>query len=180
MADISIFLQKLIAREGGYCDHPADRGGPTCWGITQAVARANGYHGPMRALPRAEAERIYRALYWEAPRFNAIAPIAPNIAEELLDAGVNMGPAVAARFLQRTLNALNRNGQDYDDLVPDGTIGPATLHALAAFLAVRGGKGETVLLKGMQALRGERYIALAESRPANEAFAYGWLANRIG
>ena len=37
-----------------------------------------------------------------------------------------------------------------------------------------------VLLKAMEALQGERYIALAESRPANEAFLYGWLANRIG
>ena len=29
-------------------------------------------------------------------------------------------------------------------------------------------------------LQGERYLRLAERRPANEAFLYGWLANRIG
>lgn len=180
MTDIAVLLNDLIAREGGYCDHPADRGGPTCWGITQAVARANGYRGEMRTLPRSEAERIYRALYWEAPCFNSIAPIAPKIAEELFDAGVNMGPPVAVRFLQRALNALNRNGRDYADITPDGTIGPATQAALARFLTVRGRKGEVVLLKAIQALRGERYIALAEGRPANEAFVYGWLSNRIG
>ncbi|RXR28599.1 glycoside hydrolase family 108 protein [Sphingobium fluviale] len=180
MTDIAAYLNNLIAREGGYCDHPADRGGPTNWGITQAVARANGYNGEMRALPRTEAERIYRTLYWDAPHFDSIAPIAPKIAHELFDAGVNMGPPVAIRFLQRALNALNRNGQDYADLASDGAIGPATQRALAAFLAVRGAKGEAVLLKAMQALRGERYIALAEGRPANEAFVYGWLSNRIG
>ena len=180
MTNIDLLLQRLIEREGGYCNHPADRGGPTNWGITQAVARANGYQGDIRALPRAEAERIYRALYWEAPRFDAIALIAPRIAEELFDAGVNMGPAVAARFLQRALNALNRNAEDYADLAPDGDIGPATQAALSRFLGVRGLKGESVLLKAMQALRGERYIALAEGRPANEAFVYGWLSNRIG
>jgi hypothetical protein len=37
-----------------------------------------------------------------------------------------------------------------------------------------------VLLRALEALQGERYIRLAELRPANEAFLYGWLANRIG
>jgi hypothetical protein len=37
-----------------------------------------------------------------------------------------------------------------------------------------------VLVKAIDALQGERYIALAERRPANEAFLYGWLAQRIG
>ena len=65
--------------------------------------------------------------------------------------------------------------------MPDGRIGPATLSALDTFLELRGKKkGETVLLKALDALQGERYIRLAERRPANEAFLYGWLANRIG
>lgn len=44
-------------------DHPADRGGPTRWGLTEAVARRNGYDGPMRALPRSVAADLYRRLY---------------------------------------------------------------------------------------------------------------------
>lgn len=180
MTDIALLLSRLIEREGGYVDHPADRGGPTNWGITETVARKNGYEGAMRALPRTEAECIYRALYWEQPRFDTLAPLAPDVAAELFDAGVNMGPMIATRFLQRALNALNRNGQDYADIALDGLVGPATAQALRAYLARRGSKGEDVLLKAMQALRGERYIALTERRPANEAFAYGWLANRIG
>ena len=40
--------------------------------------------------------------------------------------------------------------------------------------------GEAMLLKAIEALQGVRYLRLAESRPANEAFLYGWLANRIG
>ncbi len=92
-----------------------------------------------------------------------------------------MGPAVAATFLQRSLTALNRNASDYPDLVPDGRIGEKTLAALDAFLSKRGMKsGETVLLRALEALQGERYLRLAERRPANEAFLYGWLANRIG
>jgi lysozyme family protein len=104
----------------------------------------------------------------------------PRIAEELFDSGVNMGPAVAITFLQRALTALNRSGRDYPDLVPDGRIGAKTLEALGRYFAVRGRGGEIVLLRALDALQGERYVRLAERRPANEAFFYGWLVNRIG
>ena len=179
--EIDGLIAALIEREGGFSDHPADRGGPTMFGSTEAVARAHGYRGAMRGLPRDEALSIYRRLYWLRPRFDAIAERAWRIAAELFDTGVNMGPAVAATFLQRALTALNRNGKDFADLVPDGRVGPRTLAALDGFLAVRGARGgETVLLRALEALQGERYLRLAERRPANEAFLYGWLANRIG
>ena len=174
-------VEALIDREGGFVNHPADRGGPTCFGITEAVARAHGYGGAMRDLPRAEAEAIYRRLYWLRPRFDQVARRTPRLAAELFDTGANMGPAVAATFLQRALTALNRSARDYPDLVPDGRIGDTTLAALDRFIAVRGASGgETVLLRAMEALQGERYLRLAERRPANETFLYGWLANRIG
>jgi lysozyme family protein len=115
------------------------------------------------------------------PGFDQLAKRSPRLAAELFDTGANMGPAVAATFLQRALTALNRNGRDYPDLVPDGRVGPATLAALDAFLALRGKSGgETVLLRALEALQGERYLRLAERRPPNEAFLYGWLANRLG
>ena len=53
VVDVEGLIDALIDREGGYVDHPADKGGATCFGITQAVARAHGYAGPMRQLPRA-------------------------------------------------------------------------------------------------------------------------------
>jgi lysozyme family protein len=179
--EVDGLIDALIEREGGYIDHPADKGGPTCFGITQAVARAQGYAASMRQLPREEAAAIYRRLYWARPRLDEIAARSGQIAAELFDTGVNMGPAVAATFLQRALTALNRNAHDYPDLVPDGRIGAVTLAALDAFLAIRGkARGEAVLLRALEALQGERYLRLAERRPANEAFLYGWLANRIG
>jgi lysozyme family protein len=179
--DVDALIDGLIEREGGFVSHPADRGGPTRYGITEAVARAHGYSGPMRRLPRTEAAAIYKRLYWLRPRFDQVAKRSEAIAAELLDTGANMGPAVAATFLQRALSALNRDRKDFPDLVPDGRIGPATLAALDTFLRLRGkGAGETVLLRALDALQGERYIRLAERRPANEAFLYGWLANRVG
>lgn len=178
---VAKMIDELIDREGGYADHPADKGGATRFGITESVARAQGYAGPMRQLPREEAAAIYRRLYWLRPRFDEVGKRSAEIAGELFDTGVNMGPAVAATFLQQALTALNRNAKDFPDLVPDGRIGPATLAALDAFIDVRGLPGaQTVLLRAIEALQGERYLRLAERRPANEAFLYGWLANRIG
>src|SRR3954451_4127430 len=122
-------IDALIEREGGYVSDPADKGGPTCFGITEAVARANGYAGPMRQLPREDAAAIYKRLYWLPPAFDRVAKRSPTIASELFDTGVNMGPAVAATFLQRALTALNRNGHDHPDLMPDGKIGTGTRSA---------------------------------------------------
>ena len=178
--NIEDLIDAVIDREGGYADHPADRGGATRWGVTEARARADGYDGDMRHFTRAQAASIYRRLYWLLPRFDRVALRAPDIAAELFDTGVNMGPAVATGFLQRALNALNRGATDFPDLATDGQVGPVTLAALDAFLLTRNGRGEQVLLKAIEALQGERYVALAERRPANEAFLYGWLANRIG
>ena len=178
--DILTLIDDVIAREGGYSNHPADRGGPTNWGITQVVERDNGFVGDMRALPRATAVAIYRRIYWDQPGYAFVAEMAPSVAAELFDAAVNMGVGTATGFLQRALNALNRNQRDYPDLTLDRAIGARTLGALRAFLALRGKAGEAVLLKAIEAMQGERYIALAENRPANEAFLYGWLANRIG
>jgi lysozyme family protein len=178
---VEVIVDALIEREGGYANHPADKGGPTCFGITEAVARAHGFAGAFRNLPRDEAAAIYRRLYWLRPRFDQVANRSTRLAAELFDTGVNMGPAVATTFLQRALTALNRNGRDYADLTPDGRVGPLTLQALDEYLETRGRKGgETVLLRALEALQGERYLRLAERRPANEAFLYGWLANRIG
>jgi lysozyme family protein len=178
--DVDDLIDEVIGREGGYSNHPADRGGPTRWGVTEAVARAHGFAGDMRGFPREEAVAVYRRLYWLRPGFDRVAELAPRLAAELFDTGVNMGPEVAAGFLQRALNALNRGASDYPDIPIDRRIGDATLAALRGFLARRGPAGETVLLKAVEALQGERYLRLAEQRPANEAFLYGWLANRLG
>jgi lysozyme family protein len=171
-------LDTLIGKEGAYSNHPSDRGGETMWGITIAVARANGYAGPMRNMTRDQAKAIYRKKYWEAPGFDEVAKRSEAVAEELFDTGVNMGPSIPSGFLQRLLNGLNRQGKDYADIKVDNDVGPATLRALDALYAKRGKQASTVLVKGLNALQGERYVSLAEGRSANEDFLYGWLLNR--
>jgi lysozyme family protein len=178
--DVLTLINKVIAREGDYANHPADRGGPTRWGVTEAVARAHGYRGDMRDFPRDDAAEIYRRLYWLKPGFDRVASVLPIIAAELFDTGINMGPATATGFLRRAINALNRGGSDYADVPQTGAVDDILIAALKAFASKRGNPGEAVLLKAIEALQGERYVRLSETRPANEAFLYGWLANRIG
>lgn len=175
---IEQMIADLIEVEGGerYSNHPADRGGPTRFGTTQAVARENGYQGDMRDFPRAMAEKIYRKKYFTAPGFESIYLLSPLIAEEMFDTGVNMGTSIPGPWLQRLLNVFN---DAKTDLVVDGAIGPATITALRLFLNKRGSDGEIVMVRGLNCLQGARYVELAEKREQNRAFIYGWLKNRV-
>ncbi|CUR70267.1 glycoside hydrolase family 108 protein [Achromobacter xylosoxidans] len=111
-------FDRLIGHEGGYSNHPDDPGGETMWGITAAVARANGYTGAMRELPRDFAKNIYRAQYWDKVRADSM-PF--SVAFQVFDAAVNHGTGQAAKFLQRAAGVTD-----------DGVIGPKTLAAVAA------------------------------------------------
>ncbi|WP_069338318.1 glycoside hydrolase family 108 protein [Sphingobium yanoikuyae] len=176
MATINAIIEEVLANEGGYVNDPRDAGGETNFGITIATARANGFTGPMKAMTRDFARGVYVKQYVVAPGFDKIAAISQAIGAELVDTGVNMGPKVAAQFLQRALNGLNNQGKDYADLLVDGSAGQKTRDALTAFLKKRGAEGERRLLLLLNALQGERYLSLCEGRAANEAFLFGWLA----
>lgn len=173
-------IDEILRKEQGYVDHPADRGGPTNWGITVAVARRNGYQGEMRDMPVGLARAIYRHRYIVEPGFDLVAKLDAALASELIDTGVNMGPGRASEFLQRCLNVFNADGSRYADVPVDGRIGPVTLGALKAFLRWRGARGTQVLLKALNCVQGVRYIEIAENNPSQEAFTFGWFDHRIG
>jgi lysozyme family protein len=169
----------LIEREGGYVNSPTDRGGPTCWGITEQVARAHGYTGAMQDLPREFARAVYLDRYWTTPAFDLVSLRSEAIAEELLDTGVNMGPATASKFLQRAVNVLNRGATAYPDVIVDGAIGRMTLYALDQLIATRGATGVMVLLRMLNGLQSVRYIEIAEANPSQESHEFGWQLNRV-
>jgi lysozyme family protein len=104
---------KLLGHEGGFVDHPADPGGATNWGVTERVARANGYQGDMRDFPQVAAKHIYRKSYWDGVRADELPPA---IRYAVFDAAVNSGPTQAVKWLQRAVGASD-----------DGRIGPQTL-----------------------------------------------------
>jgi lysozyme family protein len=177
---IQSIIDGVIEVEGGYVDHPNDPGGATRYGITQAVARANGYAGHMRDLPRSTAYAIYHTRYVVGPNFDEVAAIDERVAEELIDTGVNAGPSRAAKWFQEALNALNERGVAYPDVVPDGDIGPGTLRAFKAFKAKRGRTATTIMLRALDAYQGAHYLSLAKDNSKFESFLNGWLMHRIG
>lgn len=109
-------FDRLLGHEGGFVDHPKDPGGATRYGITQRVARANGYGGDMRNFPLSEAKRIARKDYWDAVRADDM-PDAVRF--DLFDAAYNSGSKQAIKWLQRAAGASD-----------DGIIGPKTIAAV--------------------------------------------------
>lgn len=87
--------------EGGYTNHPADKGGPTNRGITQATlnhAHKCGIvrHNNVKALTRDEACAIYKANYWLPKNWARYGESADMI---LFDINVNHG--MGGEFVRR-------------------------------------------------------------------------------
>lgn len=180
MSNFDEAFLKVVGVEGRYSDNPNDSGGATMYGITEAVARAYGYMGPMRDMPLGIAKEIYQLRYWNKLQLDKVASIAgARVADELFDTGVNQGTVAAGTYLQRALNALNQRGTMYADVSTDGDVGPMTIAALRAYVGRRGVQGTTVLLRALNALQGAFYIELTERRSKDEDFLYGWLLNRV-
>lgn len=163
-------------KEGGYSDHPADRGGPTNHGISERVARANGYTGRMQDLTPDRAKVIGKSQYWDVLNLDKVSVLSEPVAAEMFDTLFNGGDPGA--WLQRCLNVFNQEGRIYPDMKVDGRIGPMTVEALRIYLSKRGKEGEVVLLKALNAIQGERFMRIAEGNPSQELFVYGWLKNR--
>jgi lysozyme family protein len=147
-------LDRLIDKnEGGYSFNAADPGGETMWGITARVARANGYLGDMKVLPRATAGAIYKARYWDSVQADQLPE---TVRFDLFDAAVNSGVSQAVRWLQQAAGVKD-----------DGVIGSMTLaavHGIHPLLLV-------ILFTG------ER-LDLMTSLPTWGSFGRGW-ARRI-
>jgi lysozyme family protein len=163
-------IDDVIRREGGFVDHPLDRGGPTNFGITKAtLSRHLGRPAStddVRRLSRTLARRIYRREYFEAPR---IGQLPTRIQPFLFDAAVNHGPARAIRFLQQVCNAA-----DLGQLAVDGVCGPLTRRIAAEADRVMG----DWLLAALVEERRNFYLALVERDPGQRVFLEGWL-NRL-
>ena len=120
-------IRDAIAREGGYVDHPADRGGPTNYGITLKTARAVSgdpkfTKEALAQMTEDDAAEIYKRLYM-AP-FAALSAFAvfnrPDIMKFLFNAAVQHGSSGAIKMLQQALG----------DVEVDGVLGPKTQRAI--------------------------------------------------
>jgi lysozyme family protein len=109
-------IADILEREGGFVDHPHDRGGPTKFGITKGTLyrwrQRPVTTADVRGLAIDEARDIYRAEYIEGPGFDALPePLRAHV----VDFGVNAGTVQAVRTLQRVVG-----------VKPDGVLGTVT------------------------------------------------------
>jgi lysozyme family protein len=160
-----VIIDDILRREGGYVDHPADRGGPTNFGITLETLR--DWRGravaaqDVQRLTADEARAIYRARYITQPGFDQLPP--GDLQALLVDCAVHHGVA-RARLFVRTLQKLG-------GLTADGVIGPQTLGAIATV-------GSDRVRRELLKLRGHFIAGILRRNKTQWPFAAGWL-NRL-
>lgn len=157
---IDTFIAKVIKREGGYVNNPADRGGPTKYGITYATLAewrsVNTTVEDVQNLTEEEAANIYRDNY-----FKGLEDVTdPKVLEFLFDFSVNSGPAAAVKALQSVIHT-----------TPDGSFGPNSKAALKKYGAQSG------LYWPLVCYRFDFFMRIL-SDPSQAVFAHGW-ANRM-
>jgi len=152
-------FDRVIQLEGGYVNDPADAGGETNLGVT---AGAWGAYlgrpinsGEMQALTKDIVKPFYRQMYWDKVKGDDL-PAGVDYA--VFDFSVNAGVSRAAKFLQRSVGA-----------VDDGVIGGGTLGKVAVTNKQR-------LLAAFADQKQRFYNGLALSNPSQQKFLKGWLA----
>lgn len=180
--------KRLIHHEGGYSNHPHDRGGETYKGISRVHHpdwkgwEIIDMHKEEPTFPRyvdhdpdlqIQTEVFYKKLYWDTMYLDEVHP---KVAYELFEIGVNMGVPRATLFAQRVCNAFNKRKKLWNDVKEDGVFGHKTLSAVTRMSSQY--RGVHVFCKAMNCLQGCRYIELALNDSKMESFIWGWF-NRI-
>jgi len=171
MKTIDEMIDGILRREGGFVDHPADRGGPTKYGITHKTLSQYVGHAVLRSdvenLSEDLARDIYERNYYFAPRIDRLPE---SIRSFIFDCAVNHGPRRAIRFVQSVCNQAGYA----PPLHEDGAMGPNT--RLAAEWA-EAEMGE-MFLKALIEERRNFYRLIVEANPSQKVFLKGWM-NRV-
>lgn len=168
-------LQMVLRHEGGYVDHPADRGGPTNKGITQktyraflrarnpALSDADLAAQSVKDISEDVIAEIYYQGYWRPARCVDL----PNeaVATVTFDAAVNHGPTQAMRLLQQ--------GAGMAAFDCDGAWGPRTRARVQSAAADSVG-----LIDGVLLARERFYRQIVRDDPTQGVFLRGWM-NRL-
>jgi lysozyme family protein len=154
VSDIKISITKTLAHEGGYVNNPADKGGPTKYGITQADMPGQD----MQNLALDTAIAYYQAHYVK-PLYTSI--LSQDVLDKLFDMGVLFGVGTATLILQRCLGVPN----------PDAQLGPITLAHI-------NGESSDDVMHAYRAALAQHVIDVYKANPQDGVFLKGWL-NRI-
>ena len=152
-------LDSLLESEGGFVNHPLDKGGPTNFGITQATLgrwrRVAVTLDDVKTLSRDEALTIYNAQYF---RKTKIYQLPESIQAIVLDDAVLSGSITAIKTLQRNLS----------HATVDGIIGPKTCSLTAQH------RTDDLITKLVQS-RVEGYCRIVQRDTTQVIFLVGWV-----
>lgn len=192
----------LIGIEGGYVNHPADRGGATKYGISLRFLKAEGrvdidrdgradfdlnMDGDLdgqdiRMLTVEHARTLYRRCFWDRLRCDQLpAPLG----EMMFDQAVNGGTKAAIMILQKAINfcQVGAGGVQpvLEGVAVDGVMGTGTLAGVDRVLKYPA-KGMPALIVGFREMAKARYRAIVRGNPSQSVFLNGWLARaeRLG
>jgi lysozyme family protein len=159
-------LPFILAKEGEYTNHPADKGGPTNKGVIQREydvyrKEKNQVLQSVQSISDDEVSDIYRNKYWNVGK----CPVLPRrLAIVHFDTAINCGVYQAAKFLQRAIKC-----------PADGIVGPKTIAALNELLKTT---DEVDIIHQYLNQRSEFYYGLVEKDPSQRVFIKGW-QNRL-
>jgi lysozyme family protein len=126
---LAVYFPELLRHEGGYVDHPRDPGGATNMGVTIATLRAwlkrPVTKQEVRMLTRGEAQRIYRAMYWDTIQADSLPR---GVDAMLFDVAVNSGVGRARQW-----KPLIENRSPVDAIKAIGTRRRAFFQSLKTF-----------------------------------------------
>ena len=159
MGNFEKALTIVLQYEGGYSDHPSDKGGKTNKGITQSVY--DGYRSE-KDLPTQSVEFIQdkevSAIYYNKYWLKASCEKLPQrLAIVHFDTAVNSGVSRAIRFLQKSAGTTD-----------DGVIGPATLSAVSS-------KDENYLIAKFIDKRSDFIVDIVLNNSSQIVFLKGWM-----
>lgn len=160
-------VEHTLEWEGGFVDHPDDRGGATAFGISSAWLRRAGLDLDVRSITREKAIELYHDRFWKPYYFSKWGPRRSDLAVKAFDATVLNGPAAAAKCLQRALRACGARG-----LSDDGRFGSKSEAALEECLSV---VGLPAVLAAYREALASRHRLVAELNPTQDVFLRGWL-----
>lgn len=159
MSNFESAFAQVIGYEGGYSSDAGDAGGETKFGISK---RAYPFVD-IKNLTLEGAKAIYWADYWNRMLLAELTD--DDIAEELFEQGVNMGPAQAIEHAQRSVCMV-------DQVIDvDGWIGAQTVNAINGL----GQKKKVPFLKCLNGYQFLRYVEIVRGDPTQRKFFVGWL-----
>ena len=166
MLNVDQLIDEIIKIEGGYVNHPNDKGGPTNYGITLATLSSWRDHrvtsADVQRLTKDEAKRIYQTQYFERP---GLAKLTELIQPVAFDMAVNMGPRQAIKIIQKVCCLLEK------PVAVDGRMSAMT--ALAAKSACEA--FPTTILSEIAIQRKCFYREIVDNNPSQKVFLAGWM-----